>query len=65
MQIGVFDLINAKERELQTEQNFIENLRNYWIARFDLERALVGPVRPASDTALTPPNSTSSTTESL
>ena len=42
MQVGTFDLINAKERELRSERNYIEAWRNYWLARAELDRALIG-----------------------
>jgi cobalt-zinc-cadmium efflux system outer membrane protein len=42
MQIGGFQLLQAKERELQTERAYIEAWRDYWIARTELERALYG-----------------------
>lgn len=40
MQRGVFDLLQAKERELKTERDYIDAWRDYWIARAELERAL-------------------------
>lgn len=42
MQVGPIDLLAAKERELATERGYVEAWRNYWIARIELERALVG-----------------------
>ena len=42
MQVGPIELLAAKERELKTERGYIEAWRNYWIARVELERALVG-----------------------
>ena len=48
MQVGTFDLINAKERELASERNYIEAWRNYWQARSDLERALTGGTASSS-----------------
>lgn len=42
MQIGPLELLNAKERELDAERNYIGAWRDYWIARTNLERALHG-----------------------
>jgi outer membrane protein, heavy metal efflux system len=42
MQKNSFDLLVAKEREQNAEQTSIEALRDYWIARVDLERAVGG-----------------------
>jgi cobalt-zinc-cadmium efflux system outer membrane protein len=45
MQVGTFDLISAKERELEAERNHLEAWKTYWIARNELERALSGASR--------------------
>jgi cobalt-zinc-cadmium efflux system outer membrane protein len=42
MQKNSFDLLMAKEREQTAEQTSIVALRDYWIARVELERALGG-----------------------
>ena len=42
MQKNSFDLAFAKEREQNAEQSSIEALRDYWIARVELERAVGG-----------------------
>ncbi|ODU23914.1 MAG: hypothetical protein ABS95_02650 [Verrucomicrobia bacterium SCN 57-15] len=42
MQFGNFVLLSAKEREALAERQSIEALRNYWIARARLERAVGG-----------------------
>jgi cobalt-zinc-cadmium efflux system outer membrane protein len=42
MQVGPIDLLQAKERELDTERAYVEVWRDYWIARAELERALWG-----------------------
>lgn len=47
MLLGVYQLLQAKQTEFDTYREYIEALRDYWIARSDLERAvgtrLVGP----------------------
>jgi len=52
MQKNSFDLLLAKEREQNAEQSSIEALRDYWLARVELERAVGGrlaiaPAAPA------------------
>lgn len=42
MGFGVNRLLDNKRRELQTYNNYILSLRNYWIARVGLDRALGG-----------------------
>jgi cobalt-zinc-cadmium efflux system outer membrane protein len=42
MQKGIFELLAAKEREQNSEQTNVEALRDYWIARVELERAAGG-----------------------
>ena len=39
---GPYDLLLARQNELAAERGFIEALRDYWIARADLERAVGG-----------------------
>ena len=42
MQKSSYELLAAKEREQITERGYIEALRNYWIVRAELERAVGG-----------------------
>lgn len=42
MQIGVFQLINAKRREIAVAQRYIQTLRSYWVGRARLEALLMG-----------------------
>jgi cobalt-zinc-cadmium efflux system outer membrane protein len=51
MLVGIFQLLQAKQNELQARRDFIEAQREYWTARTDLDRALQGI---ASDTFFTP-----------
>jgi cobalt-zinc-cadmium efflux system outer membrane protein len=39
---GAYDLLQAKQAEVEAEKAFVEAWRDYWIARTDLERALGG-----------------------
>lgn len=42
MLVGVFQLLEAKENEIQARRDFIDAQRDYWSARTDLDRALQG-----------------------
>jgi cobalt-zinc-cadmium efflux system outer membrane protein len=47
MLLGVYQLIQAKQNEFDAYRELIEGLRDYWIARSDLERAIGGRVSTA------------------
>lgn len=51
MQIGVFQLLQAKREEIEAGRNYVETLTDYWLARTELERA-VGSDLPAGSTSL-------------
>ena len=51
MLVGVFQLLVAKRDEIDAGRGYIEALRDYWIARTDLERAVGGELALAE----TPP----------
>ncbi|MBI3901138.1 MAG: hypothetical protein HY324_03185, partial [Chlamydiia bacterium] len=42
MGLGVHRLLENKRMQIQAYNNYILALRNYWIARVDLDRALGG-----------------------
>jgi cobalt-zinc-cadmium efflux system outer membrane protein len=42
MLVGVFDLIRAKQDEYDAYQLYLEAIRDYWLARIDLSRAVGG-----------------------
>jgi cobalt-zinc-cadmium efflux system outer membrane protein len=44
---GAFDLLLAKQAEVEAEKAHIEAWRDYWIAKAELERALGGALPPA------------------
>jgi len=52
MLLGVYQLIQAKQAEYEAYREYIEALRDYWIARSDLERAVGARVGPAPATEL-------------
>ena len=51
MLVGVFQLLQAKQNEMQAHRDYIEAQREYWSARTDLDRAVQGI---ASETSFTP-----------
>lgn len=51
MQLGNFILLSAKEREAVAERESIEALRDYWITRARLERAVGGSFNAPADAA--------------
>ena len=42
MQLGVFDLLRAREQQIQAAIAYIDTLRDYWLARTDLAQLLSG-----------------------
>jgi cobalt-zinc-cadmium efflux system outer membrane protein len=42
MQVGVFDLLRAREQQIQAAIAYVETLLDYWLARTDLEQLLSG-----------------------
>jgi cobalt-zinc-cadmium efflux system outer membrane protein len=44
MLVGVYQLLQAKQGEVNAQRESIEAHRDYWIARSELERALGGPL---------------------
>lgn len=45
MQIGVFQLLQAKQDEINSGRGYVEALRDYWVSRADLEKAVGGSFR--------------------
>jgi cobalt-zinc-cadmium efflux system outer membrane protein len=50
MQKSNFELLSAKQEEQRAAQEQIEALRDYWLARADLEKAAGGSLAPKSAT---------------
>lgn len=51
MQIGLFQLLDVKREQVEASQRYVESVRDYWVARAELERLVGGRLRegaPAS-----------------
>lgn len=48
MLIGAFQLLQFKQQEIAAQQTYIDALRDYWIARAELERAVGGRLPEAA-----------------
>ena len=46
MLLGVYELLLAKQAEVNTYREYIEAVQGYWVARSDLERAVGGRLAP-------------------
>jgi cobalt-zinc-cadmium efflux system outer membrane protein len=49
MLLGAYDVLAARRAELESEKEYVESWRDYWVARVRLERAVgsaLGAVRP-------------------
>jgi cobalt-zinc-cadmium efflux system outer membrane protein len=46
MFLGPYELLAAKQAEVEAQRGYIQAWRNYWIARADLERAVGGALPP-------------------
>jgi cobalt-zinc-cadmium efflux system outer membrane protein len=44
MQISLFDLLRAKQEEVNAARQSVEAQRDYWVARAELEKAVGGPL---------------------
>lgn len=42
MQLGVFQLLRAREQQIETAVAYVESLRDYWLSRTDFEQLRVG-----------------------
>jgi outer membrane protein, heavy metal efflux system len=50
MLISVYDLLRGRQEQIDAAREYIDVLKDYWIARSDLEQAIAGPL-PAAGTA--------------
>jgi cobalt-zinc-cadmium efflux system outer membrane protein len=54
MQVGVFQLLAAKQAQIDAGREYIEALRDYWLARAELEKAIGGGRLTSADPATQP-----------
>lgn len=47
MQIGAFDVLLARQQQIDAGREYIETLRDAWLARLDLEELLAGRLNPS------------------
>jgi outer membrane protein, heavy metal efflux system len=53
MLIGVYDLLRSRQDQINAGRDYIGALKDYWVARSELEKALAGPL-PAAPSASAP-----------
>jgi len=56
MFISAFQLLTAKQGEIDARRGYLEALRDYWIARAELARAIGGSLPPAGAKPQPPPS---------
>jgi cobalt-zinc-cadmium efflux system outer membrane protein len=56
MQLGAFDVLNAKQQEMDARREYIETTRDAWIVRLDLRELLAGSLNPSRLEALSFPD---------
>ena len=47
MQVGIFELLQSKQAEIDAGREYVEALKDYWVARAELERAVGGRIEAA------------------
>jgi cobalt-zinc-cadmium efflux system outer membrane protein len=52
MLIGVYDLLRSRQEQIGTARDYIGALRDYWVARSELEKALAGPLPDGASAAI-------------
>jgi cobalt-zinc-cadmium efflux system outer membrane protein len=55
MLISVYELLRSRQDQINAAREYIDALRDYWLARSDLERALAGPLPPSKPTSIETP----------
>jgi outer membrane protein, heavy metal efflux system len=63
MQLGPFQLLRAKEEQIETAVAYIEALRDYWLARGDASQMLSGRLPAAAAITMSGPRGQTGTTE--
>lgn len=44
MQLGIFELLRSRQEQIEAARGYIAALKDYWLARADLEKAIAGPL---------------------
>ncbi len=65
MLLGAYDLLLAKQNEIIARREYIEALRDYWITRSELERAIGGQLPAGEPSVLSPQPTASSMTQEV
>ena len=52
MQLGVFELLRAREQQIRAAMTYIETLRDYWLAHTDLAQLLSGRLPSSNGMAM-------------
>ncbi len=55
MQLGVFELLRSRQDQIDAGRAYIAAIKEYWMARADLENALAGPLPGAPGAVVAPP----------
>jgi cobalt-zinc-cadmium efflux system outer membrane protein len=63
MQLGPFQLLRAKEEQIETAVAYIETLRDYWLARGDAGQILSGRLPAAASMTVSSPRGQTGTSE--
>jgi cobalt-zinc-cadmium efflux system outer membrane protein len=62
MQVGVFDLLRAREQQIQAAISYVDMLLDYWLVRTDLEQLMSGRI-PSTQGGTTPRRARPQTTD--
>jgi outer membrane protein TolC len=54
MLIGVFELLADARAQISSVNGYIDALRDFWLARAELDRALIGPADASAIPTATP-----------
>jgi cobalt-zinc-cadmium efflux system outer membrane protein len=55
MLVGIFEVLEKKQREAEAYRDYVGAVRSYWATRAELERAVGGKLPSATPTAAAPP----------
>lgn len=64
MQIGIFDLLRARQEQISTGADYLDALNNYWHDRAELQRAVGGALPASLNVAASQPTTTPAASQS-